>query len=638
MALADMRLAEAGETRVISNAGGDSQGYAPDIAQLVDGRIVVVWNETIGSPTDAFSDTDGAVFGRLLDDQGRADGEIFQVNSYEPFLQGEGQVAALPFGGFAVTYSSTAFYFDAPPTEPGQELSDYDGWLQYFDANGVIAGDLFEIAADVAPDSGQKEIFGMEAINGSTLALLYGDAIPARLVDNFGLFSGTLAGAPEDLVQLTNGNIFIAYQGGFLLSDPSFDDPIGIGTVNDPVVGRPLVQPLPTDAIDIGVAALSQGGMVSAYSFVEPETEGPAKIDVRVFSPVTELESAFVIDHGGSTDPRQNSMDILGLSGGGFILAYEAEGWRGIANQHLAIDFYDEDGVLLNALTIGADDAEVQTAPTLLELQDGRIAVSYEDFTTPSNDGESGNMQIAFFNVEGDSGSFTGTEGDDTLIGVGGPDLLEGEGGADLLQGRGGADTLKGGAGNDTLEGQAGDDALRGNEGDDSLIGADGRDGLFGGEGADTLEGGSGADVLGGGADDDTLSGGSGNDDLRGHAGNDLLQGNNQKDRLAGWSGDDTLEGGNNADTLIGGRGNDLLEGGAGQDTFLFYTGRSDSDTITDYDAVLDSIAIELGDLDESSVQVAFDGTDSTVTFGEGGAETITVLNVEITLADIDFV
>ena len=131
------------------------------------------------------------------------------------------------------------------------------------------------------------------------------------------------------------------------------------------------------------------------------------------------------------------------------------------------------------------------------------------------------------------SGSFSGTSGNDRLIGDG--------------QGKT-RDQIFGLGGNDLIKGKA-----KG-------------DGLFGGNGDDRLFGGGGKDVLDGGANDDELFGQGGSDSLIGGSGNDLLSGGGGSDTLDGGDGDDELFGGGKADTLIGSLGDDLLDGEKGTD------------------------------------------------------------------------
>lgn len=93
-------------------------------------------------------------------------------------------------------------------------------------------------------------------------------------------------------------------------------------------------------------------------------------------------------------------------------------------------------------------------------------------------------------------GSFSGTDGDDTIWGDAAANRLAGGLGNDRLHGGLGKDTLEGGDGLDTLRGYAGGDRLEGGGGRDVLFGGRGNDVLAGGTGNDRLAGGLGADVF----------------------------------------------------------------------------------------------------------------------------------------------
>jgi Ca2+-binding RTX toxin-like protein len=69
---------------------------------------------------------------------------------------------------------------------------------------------------------------------------------------------------------------------------------------------------------------------------------------------------------------------------------------------------------------------------------------------------------------------------------------------------------------------------------------------------------------------------------LSGAATADHLVGSDAADWLSGLAGDDDLQGGAGADVLEGGDGSDWLRGGAGDDRYLFKSGQSGLDTISD--------------------------------------------------------
>ena len=168
-----------------------------------------------------------------------------------------------------------------------------------------------------------------------------------------------------------------------------------------------------------------------------------------------------------------------------------------------------------------------------------------------------------------------------------------------------GNDTLLGGPGDDIVDGLAGNDHLFGNEGNDSITGGADDDHLWGGLGNDTLDGGDGSDAVyysdasaavtvnlalgmasGSGSGTDTLIS---IENVFGSSFGDLLIGSAVVDNLYGQDGNDTMDGGPGNDNLYGGNGNDLLVGGAGSDYFQFRTTSADTstDTLTDFQAGL---------------------------------------------------
>jgi Ca2+-binding RTX toxin-like protein len=216
--------------------------------------------------------------------------------------------------------------------------------------------------------------------------------------------------------------------------------------------------------------------------------------------------------------------------------------------------------------------------------------------------------------------TYTGTSGNDILIGGSGNDTLNGLGGDDILTGGGGADTLNGGDGNDTasyenapgavtadltnpanntgdaagdtynsienLTGSAFNDTLTGDDYDNILNGLAGNDTLNGMGGNDTLIGGSGADALNGGTGTDTASYISSNSSViasladpsinTGDAAGDTYS---SVENLTGSAaGGDELYG-NAANNVITGR-NSILDGGGGDDTLI-----ATSTTLDAYDS-----------------------------------------------------
>lgn len=202
---------------------------------------------------------------------------------------------------------------------------------------------------------------------------------------------------------------------------------------------------------------------------------------------------------------------------------------------------------------------------------------------------------------QGGDDSLYGNAGDDLLLGGDGDDRAYGGAGNDVLLGEDGADTLSGGEGNDLMAGGTGADVLAGDAGDDVLLGGDGADSLTGGTGNDVLAGDAGNDTVFAGAGDDVVWGGAGADQLFGDSGNDIMIGEDGADVISGGAGDDILLGRVGTDVLTGGAGDDILVGGDGVDAlsgddgadwFVFAFGDTGRDTILDFDAAVDGIAL----------------------------------------------
>jgi Ca2+-binding RTX toxin-like protein len=292
-------------------------------------------------------------------------------------------------------------------------------------------------------------------------------------------------------------------------------------------------------------------------------------------------------------------------------------------------------------------------------------------------DGQS--ISLSSVRISATSAQFSGTTGDDLLLGQAGDlaDILAAGSGNDALVGYGGDDQLSASAGDDILEGGAGADRLDGGSnsvigsvpdagdtaryvssaeavtidmastgaqvggdaagdiliGIENIIGSAFGDTITGNATGNRLAGLDGDDTLRGAAGDDVLLGDLGNDNLYGDAGADALAGSDGDDHLWGGSEDDRLDGGDGvdelygedgADTLTAGAGNDILDGGVGNDTLV---GDAGNDTLTGGDGN-DTLAggggndaLNGGAGDDSFLFSATSGTDTVV--DAGGINTI---------------
>jgi Ca2+-binding RTX toxin-like protein len=114
--------------------------------------------------------------------------------------------------------------------------------------------------------------------------------------------------------------------------------------------------------------------------------------------------------------------------------------------------------------------------------------------------------------------------------------------------------------------------------------------------------------------------------------------------QYTGTAGDDSITGGTGDDILVGGAGSDILTGGDGADIFVWNSGDTGVDTITDFNAAEGDV-LDLADILDSETDTAAsldgylsfssDGTDTTVSVSEtsGGAvnQTIILQGVDLT-------
>lgn len=588
-------------TEIIESAGIGSGGTDPDITVLTNGQILISWTEYLDQPSDKFSDTDGAVFARLLDSEGVPAGDIFQVNISDSFAQGESQVYALSSGAFAIGYTSYAVY--------GDDTADTDSFITFYDADGQpfeFVYDVYEDSPSETSDDVLQEIVSLDA--GRAVVITRDpnsqDGVNATVLDESGKAQAYLNYTIDDMVQLANGNIVmaslytnsdnqeviaVAYTGS------DFGAPDGLAGIYEPFFSYFAVDSTRKADNNIEVAALGGGGFALAY--VEQD-EDASRIQLRfVTDELIVANAADPIAQDFTFDSEKGEFDMIGLSGGGVALAVtQLDSDSGTTV--VSVMLYDTDGTLLTRLQVGDPDAGDQANPSLTEAEDGTVMLAYTDTSSGDAAAEGNPVRLAFFEVTGKQGKFVGSDGDDVLRGLAGDE------------------TLAGGTGDDDISGQKGNDILRGGAGDDILDGGKGKDALRGGDGADMLRGGNGNDGLGGGA---------GADDLRGEGGNDILGGGAGDDQLRGNGGDDYLKGGN---------GDDVLIGGGGSDTFYFVRGRSGDDTIADFEAAEDVLLIDLRGATPSSVEVAQSGDDTVVSFGSAS---VTLEDVSLDADDITF-
>jgi VCBS repeat-containing protein len=124
----------AGDEFQVNTETTSEQAYS-SVAALSDGGFVVTWSSLFQDGSDY------GIYGQRYDATGATAGGEFQVNTFATSAQVYSSVAALSDGGFVVTWSS---FF--------QDGDDYGIFGQRYDADGVPAGDEFQVNTETSSD------------------------------------------------------------------------------------------------------------------------------------------------------------------------------------------------------------------------------------------------------------------------------------------------------------------------------------------------------------------------------------------------------------------------------------------------------------------------------------------------------
>jgi Ca2+-binding RTX toxin-like protein len=307
----------------------------------------------------------------------------------------------------------------------------------------------------------------------------------------------------------------------------------------------------------------------------------------------------------------------------------------------------------LSATTFGSGTAG--TAKNRLSGDDGNDRITAK----AESEGESGSAANTLYGGAGSDtisgtatafGSFSGADANNEASGGDGNDrivLTAKASGGESLAAR---NTADGGTGNDYIsaQGQWGNgggwsfeiiNSLSGGAGDDTIIGSIANH-AFTASSSDTTE--------------NLLYGGAGNDWLQAIGGKtNTLDGGDGNDTLIGGTGSDTLTGGTGSDRLVGGAGKDAHTGGSGADKFVFHKGDtaaslSSADVITDFrraegdkiDVIGTNVSYFGGyDATPEANEVSYyrSGSNTIVTFNDGGVHSIVLQNLVLTMTGSDF-
>ena len=409
-------VAVGGEVQVNSHTARSQD--EPTITALVDGGFVVSW-ESYGQ------DGDGrGVYLQRYDAAGVAVGGEVQVNTYTAGLQGTPSIAALPSGGFVVSWMSQ-----------GQDGDSYGVFQKVFNADGSEWSDAVYVenapAVAVAPGLAVTDVDSAD-LAGATIAVtdyvagedVLSFADQGGIAGSWDAATGTLTltgvatlAAYETALRSvayantsdapTGGNRTIAFQvddGGATdnLSTP-VNAQVTIVPVNDaPVVSIPSVDDVQVNSYTASfqlypsVATLADGGWV--VSWMSDGQDGDSDGIYLQRYDAAGVAVGGEVQVNTTTAGHQGTPSIAALVDGGFVVSWQSDGQDG-SGLGIYAQRYDAAGVAVGGeVQVNSHTAGTQGFPSITALVDGGFVVSWEAF---GQDGDWGSVYLQRYDATG---------------------------------------------------------------------------------------------------------------------------------------------------------------------------------------------------------------------------------------------
>jgi Ca2+-binding RTX toxin-like protein len=459
-----------GPSQVNSRDGGFVQTNS-DIVALPDGGYLIVWEDrTFPGDID--------MWGQRYDAAGAKVGDQFSVETVRD-SQMVPALAVHPDGSVLVAFAD--------------DFADIDTWVDRFDVNlkhlfdpdpasaSHILRDSIERTSWVSADPSISVL----ANGGYVVSYTYTAGKPgtndldayAQIMNADGT-KGALVRVNTDAINadstkvatLANGNFVTVYrhESNRTTMPGDHDVLFQINTVSGALVTTAAVAGAADnqDASQPELAALTGGGFVVVWTDAAGDSSGQGIRATVLDSAGNAVSSDLLVN--STIAGNQNDASVLGLTDGGFVVAWEDDQAAITRAQR-----FDNLGGLVGT-EFDIHSGVGGGAPHMALLSDGRIAFAFDVFN-----GSDGDIETSIWNPDTVAGPPppppppppVATNGNDTVTSLPEGSSLNGLGGNDTLIGLGGNDTLDGNTGNDTLSGGAGLDHLIGGKGTDSLTG-----------------------------------------------------------------------------------------------------------------------------------------------------------------------
>jgi hypothetical protein len=539
----------------------------PSVTRLANGNVLAVY----ATPTNINNDHWG-IQGQLFDPAGNKIGSFFWITALTLRPQSDPDVAALPNGGFALSWNYStldslvtyAAIFDAAGTKVAGDFT-IDSRPYFIGEESEIVG----LANGSAAIVWSNAFSGDPAVSGAILA-------PNGVMTNFSV--ATNAGGTQsdpNIASLTGGNFVVTWRDTSGVGGDADGGAIK-GQIFD-VTGAKVGGELLVNTTTVGdqsnpfVAALPSGGFVVVW-------ESPAGDRGQIFnSSGNKVGGEFVVAEAGVIGAR---------SDGGFTITYGGPDGDGSG---VFVQQYGANGAAIGGpLAVNSVTGGGQIRPDVSAVGNDLFIVWQDDSGVGGDSSGTGIKGRVFTSLT------SGTEGEDIFTGTSGTDEFQGLGANDsfYLQ-QGGNDRALGNDGNDIFyfgNAYTAADQVDGGPGNDRLI-LQGRYGnlqlnalslvnvetillltasnnAFGGAGPNST-------FYGITSVDSTVAAGSTMTvDGRQLAANEYLTFNGSAETdgaffLYGGASADALTGGAGRDTLDGGGANDTMAGGANDDIYF---------------------------------------------------------------------
>lgn len=461
----------------------------PDITQLKDGSIVVVWDSF-------FSEDDLDVYyiaaQRFTADGKRIGGETI-LAAFDGGQSTNPSVVALKDGGYAVAWQ----------TAVGDSILDQtDIYTNTFNKNGTARGPATRAHGSNGEDQYAASI-AATANGGYTLTWsgyvadsgqkLEWDEIYTRTFDAAGdAVSGvkhvnqvvTFDQHNSRATTLSNGNVLITWESEYAGNqNPSGVESDAVRARIYSAKGKPLGREfllvgendgmnegigLTDSAVD--VAAISGGRFVTTWyeTVLHKNRDTTFEVHAQIYSNDGSTSGDEITVRAG-TEGVPDHTAVTALDGGGFVVAWDGFGKQTYAFEEVWARVYDDNGRALGrAFKVNPPSGRSsQENPELQALDGGGFWVVYQsEFLDGDNEAIAGRIydQGSFgtdLEAMRHTGDYRALDGDDAITGTAGADRI--------LLGRG-ADVVDGGAGDDILIGGWGADRLTGGAGADTFV------------------------------------------------------------------------------------------------------------------------------------------------------------------------